>query len=69
MKLYPWEDTSKSDTEEIRSICRNQNIYYRIHTRQLLVLILIEMDPVHTLPSYCCKIRFNIIVSPTFGSP
>jgi hypothetical protein len=39
----------------------NLNIYYRFHKRLLLVLILQEINPLHTLPPYSFEIDFNTI--------
>jgi hypothetical protein len=42
-------------------------VNYRVHKTPLLAPILNQINPVHTTPSYFCKIRFNIILTPTSG--
>jgi hypothetical protein len=40
-------------------------IYYRLHNRPPFAPILSQMNQVYIVPSYFCKIQFNIILSST----
>jgi hypothetical protein len=63
MNESPSESNSSSSSQEILSILCNMMIHYRVHKSQSLVLILSQMNPVHTTLSYVSKIPLNIILS------
>jgi hypothetical protein len=42
---------------------------HRDHKSPPLVPILSQIDPVYTIPSYLCKIHFNIVHRPSLGLP
>jgi hypothetical protein len=48
VELSRWEIDSFSDGEKTPQIIRNPKIYYRIHKCPARVLILSQMNPVHT---------------------
>jgi hypothetical protein len=52
-------------TEEFPSILWNPKVHHRVHKTRPLVPILRQIDPVHTVPLYLSKIRFNIVHPPT----
>lgn len=52
-----------SAPKEMPSILYNLLFHHRVHKSSLLVLILRNINPVHTLLPYFFKIRFNTIVS------
>jgi hypothetical protein len=55
-----WEATSFAATQERPNIVWNPKVHHRIHRSPLLVLILSQIDPVHTIQSYLSKIYCNI---------
>jgi hypothetical protein len=64
MELSPWEATSRLATQEFPDILWNPEIYNRIRKSPPLVLILSQINPVHTTPFYTSKI--NLIFSHLF---
>jgi hypothetical protein len=65
----PWEAANCAATQELPSILWNPKVYYRVHKSPLLILILSQIDPVHTIPSYLSKIYFNIVQYLRLGLP
>jgi hypothetical protein len=55
--------TSCAVTQDIPSILWNQKVHCRIHKSHRLVIILSQISPVHTTPSYLTKIYLTIIVT------
>jgi hypothetical protein len=59
MELIPsWEAANYAATQELHSNLWNPQVYYRVHKSPPLVLILSQMDLVHTIQSYFSKIHF-----------
>lgn len=57
----PWESRSCSASQHIPRILRNPKAPYRILKSPPTVSVLTQTVPVYNFPSYCLKIRFNII--------
>jgi hypothetical protein len=52
---------SRSATQEYPKSSGNPRIHCRVHKSPLLVPMMSQISPVHTIPSYLSKIDFNII--------
>jgi hypothetical protein len=62
IKLSPsLKATSCEAIKELPSNLWNWKVHYRVHKILPLVLILSQIDPVRTTPSYLSKIHFNIV--------
>jgi hypothetical protein len=69
MELNPSsEPASCAASEEFPSILCNPKVHYRLHKSPLLVPILSQINPVHTVLSYLSMIHFNTIHPPTSWS-
>jgi hypothetical protein len=69
MELSPSREAANcAATQEVPSILWNPKVHYRVHMSPLLVPILSQISPLHTIPFYLSKIHFNIIHPPTSWS-
>lgn len=68
-KNHSWKACSRSDSQEISRILWNSKIHYRIHKHPQPDINLINMNPVHTLPStslwpvliLSCHLSFSVV--------
>jgi hypothetical protein len=51
----------KCAASRILSLSQNMNVYYCVHTRPPLPPLLSQMNTLHTLSPYDCKIHFNAV--------
>ena len=60
-----WKPDRFAASQEIPNILWNPKVHYCIHNCSLPVLVLRQLDPVHTPTSHFLKIHFNIILPST----
>jgi hypothetical protein len=59
------EATSCSATQELHSTLWNPKVYHRIHMSPLLVPVLNQANPVHSIACHLTNIHLNITYPPT----
>jgi hypothetical protein len=57
----PWEANSHSAGQDVPHLLWKLEVHYHVQKGLLLIPILRQMNPVHTVPPYLCKIQCNII--------
>jgi hypothetical protein len=67
MELSPSrEAASCADTQELPCILWNPKVHYRVHKSSNWSLILRQISPARTTPSYLSKIQRNMYYPPTY---